>query len=1347
MTTIKRLLLLALLIPMFATGAYLFKTLNTSNGLLSSQVNCIIKDSKGFMWFGTTSGLYRYDGYTFKAFQSNPKEGTSLPDSYIRNIQEALDGNLWISTATGYCIYNPQTETFTRDMRPILQKLGIDGTARIVHIDKKKNLWIALDGKGVRAYNMQTQLLYDFSKGQNALPDGNVCDISDSDEGGIIVYDDGKVICCDISEGQKIVWTASAIADNKLRKTNNLHAFARNRDIWLYGQGTLFCYNSKSKKWDTSVGNKLGLTSVGVDGCVNGMTIDDAGNIWLATNNAGLVRMGALEHDMTPVQPRSLNNQKMVEETVRIQCVYTDDTGLLWVGTEKFGVAYYGKNIYKFNSELLGDITAITEDNEGNLYYGTNDKGVIGYSGTLASTKVTAMKYTNDGSIWVGSSQNGLTRIKDGKTRIYSTKADSIGGLINDHINELCSDRAGNLWIATRGGLQVFNPRMNTFSSYTKENKRLNNNMITTLFYGSNNRLLVGTADGLTIMDLSRNETTHLTGNRKNLKQFTNNFITSIYEDSRNMLWIGTRNGINVLDMATDTLSYITEDQGLCNNSICGIAEDANRNMWITTSEGVSRIVVQRNHETGSFNFGLYNYFEADGLQSNEFNPHSILRRKDGSVIFGGLYGVNWVSKESKQEKSELPRVMLTQLFIEGQEVETGREYQGNVILPQALNESSRISLKNSQNTFEIKFAGGNYSQSERLQFMYWMEGKDDHWKYGDALKHGVSFENLSGGTYKLHVKAMSADGAVSDEERMLTIEIGRSPWLSWWMILVYLLVIAAIVLVWREALKRIKRLNLQKRAVIKDLERQREEIKEAGDDLRQPMARMTQIISTLAEKEQSIEDRDQLNALHSQMLQIITRISEMQMSIENPEGEARQRTKGLELDKDGEVLLPDIVKQELSSDLKLTTNVNTSHLVVALIDDNKSFLSFLAERLVKLYDLHIFDSTEEASERLKTLKTDLVICKQEMPGMTGSELCNQLKKNRNTENVKFVLMTNKPLTQQETSEMGITLAADDYLAKPFNIQEAVIRFNKLLGIETAESAARLLEKEEQTRHLESRNASMTTSTIDYDALHEDKNQPKQEPKPQPKPKPKKKVETPKPEPAEPEKSEPKAEPVVEKKPKKAEPTKVEPVVIPEPEPEIVVEPEPQPVEEPIIEIVEPEVVVTESEPQPEPVVEPEVIVEQPRQPEPAREEPAEIVTHEQPEPEPTVSEETQRAEQQKSRMSMQEQMDQQLIYNIEQYVMQNMSRGQLSLEEMSSVMGMGRVPFFKKVQSITGKTPAELVREIRLKHACTLLERTDINMSELAVNIGLSTAQNFINAFKRKYGITPLEYRMEHRQ
>ena len=114
---------------------------------------------------------------------------------------------------------------------------------------------------------------------------------------------------------------------------------------------------------------------------------------------------------------------------------------------------------------------------------------------------------------------------------------------------------------------------------------------------------------------------------------------------------------------------------------------------------------------------------------------------------------------------------------------------------------------------------------------------------------------------------------------------------------------------------------------------------------------------------------------------------------------------------------------------------------------------------------------------------------------------------------------------------------------------------------------------------------------------------------------------------------------------------------------------------------------------------------------------------------------------------SMTDSMDQQLIRNIEQYVLQNMSRGHINLEEMASAMGMGRVPFYRKIRAITSKTPAELVRELRLKHACTLLERTNINLSELAINVGFVTAENFITIFKEKYGMSPLEYRLLHRK
>ena len=120
-----------LLIPLTVVSVMYFKTLDSRNRLNSSQINCILKDSRGFVWFGTPAGLYRYDGYTFKNFQCNSHDGSSLPDSYISNIQESLDGNLWVETASGVCIYHPQTESFERDMRQVYAK--IQGRPGIQH--------------------------------------------------------------------------------------------------------------------------------------------------------------------------------------------------------------------------------------------------------------------------------------------------------------------------------------------------------------------------------------------------------------------------------------------------------------------------------------------------------------------------------------------------------------------------------------------------------------------------------------------------------------------------------------------------------------------------------------------------------------------------------------------------------------------------------------------------------------------------------------------------------------------------------------------------------------------------------------------------------------------------------------------------------------------------------------------------------------------------------------------------------------------------------------------------------------------------------------------------------------
>ena len=298
-----------LLLPLAVVADYLFKTMDARDGLTSSQVNCILKDSRGYMWFGTPAGLYRFDGYTFRNFQSDSQDGSSLNDSYINSIQEMLDGNLLVETSSGYCIYHPQTETFERDMKQTFARMGIETIPSVVFIDRHKNLWGAIPNKGVVCYNQQQQLLFEFGYTDDAqgVPQGVISSISDCRDGALIVYNDGRLVCCDVMHQQHTVWATDGMPQLKSRHSKSYKAFADQLDnIWLYGQGTLCMYNKSSDTWDTSIGERLGLTGIGVDRNINGMAGDKRGNIWIGSDQLGLMKMDPNTHEIESVQPRNI---------------------------------------------------------------------------------------------------------------------------------------------------------------------------------------------------------------------------------------------------------------------------------------------------------------------------------------------------------------------------------------------------------------------------------------------------------------------------------------------------------------------------------------------------------------------------------------------------------------------------------------------------------------------------------------------------------------------------------------------------------------------------------------------------------------------------------------------------------------------------------------------------------------------------------------------------------------------------------------------------------------------------------------------------------------------------------
>ena len=157
----KRLQLLLLWVWMVCFSAashdYMFKHLEVKDGLSNNQVNAIYKDSNGFMWFGTASGLNRYDGYNIKIYRSQKDDEKSLPDSYVEDIQEDTSGNLWIRTGGGYAIYNSASDVFDRNVEAWMWNIGLTGNPSLIYIDKEKTFWIYINGKGVYSYREGTE--------------------------------------------------------------------------------------------------------------------------------------------------------------------------------------------------------------------------------------------------------------------------------------------------------------------------------------------------------------------------------------------------------------------------------------------------------------------------------------------------------------------------------------------------------------------------------------------------------------------------------------------------------------------------------------------------------------------------------------------------------------------------------------------------------------------------------------------------------------------------------------------------------------------------------------------------------------------------------------------------------------------------------------------------------------------------------------------------------------------------------------------------------------------------------------------------------------------------------------
>jgi signal transduction histidine kinase/ligand-binding sensor domain-containing protein/DNA-binding response OmpR family regulator len=815
--------LLSLSSPAFSqSGAYNFAKLDVYNGLSHNQVNAIIKDSKGFMWFGTLSGLNRYDGYSYKIFRQNLNDSSSLPDNNVFSLYELPQGKMWVTTTGGSCIYDPFTEKFDARTANYLQSLGLpSGYVRSIVKGNNGRYWFLYDDQDLYMYPGNGKKATLPRPDYNSRAAEKITSVKETTDGKLwLLYQSGFLQLYDIN-AKKIIF--SSIALQEQYKGNNINFYLdSDGDLWFWGYTVgVFLFNPRNNTVKVFRENTFParLNSNLVDQIVQ----DDKGLIWVATDHGGVTLIDKKNDFKTSYLVNNPTNPKSLSQN-SITSMYKDDNGIVWLGTFKQGINYLNSSIVQFphyhhqesniKSLQYDDVNRFAEDKTGNLWIGTNGGGLIYFDrknnsfkqylhdpnnkNSLSNNVIVSLWIDHEGILWMGTYFGGLNRF-DGKnfTHYEHDDNDSLS-LADNNVWEIFEDRAQNLWIGTLGGgLDLLDRKKGRFI-HTKNKpggqNLLPSNYISAILEDSKDNLWVGTVRGIAVF--KKNKSTPVLFYQTNGKNsLSNNNVICITEDSKGRIWIGTSEGLNLFNEQTKEFQVFTTAEGLPDNLVLNILEDQFQNLWLSTPKGLCNVLPAQS--AGSVTISVINYDETNNLQNREFNDNAALKTKAGELIFGGPSGFNIIYPGKIQTPVYHPNIVFTGLQIQNKEIAPGDIINSRVILSKSLSQLEQIDLKYKENVFSIEFASLDFGYNGRDKYAYMMQGFNTEWLYADGSHRRVTYTNLDPGHYVFKVKVLKGDGSWS-EIKTLQINIQPPFWRTPLAYVIYFLLIAGLLLLAR---------------------------------------------------------------------------------------------------------------------------------------------------------------------------------------------------------------------------------------------------------------------------------------------------------------------------------------------------------------------------------------------------------------------------------------------------------------------------------------------------------------------------------------------------------------------
>ncbi len=788
------------------------KTYTSADGLGSSFINSMMRDSRGFMWFCTRDGLSRFDGARFVTYQIGDKNAQPS----VESITETRDGLYWITTAGGLFRFDPRTISqpdSTNGSRPTLNTEFIDFRRGVMVEDHNGNLWY---GSG-NLYNLERK---DGKVSFNRVPlnlptharnntDG-VFQIAEANDGSLWLNTNSGLVRR-LPDGRLIFYSGGIIPT----RNNSVCLVAADERVWWIVADDLYVLKPEPPE-SLSEQGQLTIATLRPTVAVSAKTETE---IHLPEKHGEIFRFTA--------------SQFLFSDWAHRICQTTDNH--IWITSDKNLIEFDGRMFHLSTSAqgLATGMSPITDDSGGNLWIGgwtalirLDRKGLSSYGETdgFHSPGIHTINQSKDGTLYFWDGDFNLNRF-DGKHfqslrptldpnpkslwtsryafldshnewwiltdgKLYRFAAADLtkplasyttsDGLKADAFFQIFEDKRGDIWVSVQPpnqancGLARFDRSQNRFHTFGEDEGFPARKSVSSFAEDRNGVLWLGFYEGGVARYVDGHFTTFSTKDG-----LPDRLITDLHVDHDGHLWMGSSSGgvVRIDDPGAEKLKVVsfTIADGLSSNNIRTITEDHFGNIYLGTVRGVDRISPETNHvKHYSVNDGLAGDFVVDSYSD-----------QNGTLWFATTGGVSRLVPTAEEELPA-PAVHLGELRISG--------------VRQALSElgEQEINLREltySQNNLQMDFFGIDFHPGETLRYQYRLEGAGGDWS-APAEQRSVTFPYLQPGTYRFMVRAVHGQGQVSAKPAIVSFTILRPIWLRWWFIGLSLLLVAAVTFV-----------------------------------------------------------------------------------------------------------------------------------------------------------------------------------------------------------------------------------------------------------------------------------------------------------------------------------------------------------------------------------------------------------------------------------------------------------------------------------------------------------------------------------------------------------------------